>query len=72
MRKMDGDSVDSIASKLEDLLVEDNDGDGSAAESPLRTDDVDAPHHRQHGANVGCGEQRFVMGLVDMAGEVLR
>lgn len=62
--KMDGvNYVDSVTSKLEDLLVEGNEADGSSS-SAMRGDDDYVPHPQP--------SQPFVVGLVDMAGEVLR
>lgn len=63
--KMVGTSaVDTVASKLEDLSVEDKGADDGDALALLlrRDDDEDAPQ----------GSLPFVSGLVDMAGEVLR
>lgn len=57
-------AVDTVASKLEDLSVEDKGADDGDALALLlrRDDDEDAPQ----------GSLPFVSGLVDMAGEVLR
>lgn len=67
-RKMDGNHAnEAVASKIEGLMVEGDEGDDGSAASELSVrgnDDGDPPHPHQR--------QPFVPELVDMAGEVLR